>query len=670
MKRTCLMSVATVTLALLFCVPTSVRADDLLHVKLHYQVQPDSTTLHWEATDYAELTLKPGMSGSAFLGNAGVTLVVATAGQRQYLVDLTLTTLPPAAQVVTRQFVIDRQQDIEVGGLHYEIRYNSRVTISIHPYRGDLSCDFTHDEGARSVDEYLSDIPFHGAPSMINDTIVALGDELWYVDPSAHFELYFIPNTLGDFGWNLVRDFLEAEFNQFNNAFNLKRAQRINFFISPCKVPEISWMPNRDWAIHPTTFKAYGVFNRDNKSVAGVPVNLNYFYRYLGYAPMCLAEGAARAFEYDHYYAKKLKWRDQLPRPSEWWTNIKYKSYPDSGLYIAAGSFVQYILQQHGVQKWFQLYGIANDFNADSAFTGVYGTSFRKLEEEWLGYLDTLRVNPQEAMHHVGRSKVLGRHDESIALINVLVEVDKSDVSDALDQLALLYFLEGRYEETVETIERMTDRYRTADRIMQMRNSALFFDGKVDLARSRFAEHRKRDNLPALMHSAICLLSGWLELTEGNLERADSLFSLPERGTKGTAIDQVEMALHRAAIHRQDGRHEDADSLYIYTKSATQQLLQARPAAGDLYLRLSEAYIGLGQPDTALIYLDVAEFLEYRPYYVGRILVALGNAYDLLGMRDQATAFYREVMEVPTSYPARVEARKYLREPYQVTRSL
>jgi len=670
MKRTYLIPVAVVTLALLACVTVPVRADDLLRVKMHYQVQPDSTTGHWEATDYAELTLRAGMSGSAFLGNAGVTLVVATAGQRQYLVDLTLTTLPPAAQVVTRQFVIDRQQDIEVGGLHYEINYNSRVTISIHPYRGDLSCDFTHAEGARSVDEYLSDIPFHGAPSMVNDSTMALGDELWNVDPSAHFELYYVPNTLGDFGWNLVRDFLEAEFSEFDNAFNLKRAQRIHFFISPCKVPEISWLPNRDWAIHPTTFKAYGVFNRDNKSVGGVPVNLNYFYRYLGYAPLCLAEGTARAFEYDHYYAKKLKWRGHLPRPSEWWTNIKYKSYPDSGLYIAAGSFMKYVLQAHGVQKWHQLYSVANDFNADSAFTGVYGTSFRDLEEEWLGYLDTVRVNPREAMHHVGRAKVLGRNDESIELLNVLVDVDTTDVSEALDQLALLYFLEGRYEETVETTERMSDRYRTADRIMQMRNSALFFDGQVELARSHFREHRERENLPNLMHSAICLLSGWLELTEGNPERADSLFALPQRGTKGTAIDQVEMAIHRAAIFRQSGRHDEADSLYAYTRDATQQLLQARPAAGDLFLRLSEAYIGLGHPDTALIYLDVAEFLEYRPYYVGRILVALGNAYDLLDMRDQAIAFYREVMEVPTSYPARVEARKYLREPYQVNRSL
>ena len=83
-------------------------------------------------------------------------------------------------------------------------------------------------------------------------------------------------------------------------------------------MPEISWIPNRNWAINPTTFKAYAIFNRDHKDVSGIPTNMNHFYRYLGYAPMLLVEGAARGFEYDHYYAKKLMWRGHLPRLSEY----------------------------------------------------------------------------------------------------------------------------------------------------------------------------------------------------------------------------------------------------------------------------------------------------------------------------------------------------------------
>ena len=657
------------TFAVLLGPGPQAQADNLYYVKIHYQVQPDSTVDHWESIDYADLKLRPGMAGSAFVGNAGLTVIVATAGEQQFLVDLTLTTLPPMATVVTRQFVVDRDRDIEVTGLNYEIRYPARVMLTIHPHRGELECDFTTPDGARTVDEFVSDIPFHGAPSMINDTLVALDNELWFVDPSAHFEVYFVPNTLGDFAWNQVRNFLESEFQYFDNLFHLKRAQRIHFFISPCKVPEISWMPNRNWAIHPTTFKSYAVYNRDTKALSGVPSNLNYLYRYLGYAPLALAEGAARGWEYDHYYAKKLKWRGRLPRPSDWWPNIKYKSYPDSGLYIAAGSFVNYVIGTRGLQHFFKLYGIVNDFNADSAFAGVYGMGLRELEDEWLHYLDTVKVQAHIASRFVVRAKGLGRNEESIELLNLLLDLDTLNVGETLDQLGLLYFLEGRYEETVQTLKRLPSRYDNADRIKQMGNSALFFDGQVERARASFDEHLKQEKLQAIMHSAICLMYGWLEKTEGNFAKADSLLDLPQAGIKGATIDQIEIKLHKAAMRRSEGQHDEADSLYLYAQRITQRMLQQRPAAGDLYLRLGETYVGMGQADTALIYLDVAEFLEYRPYYVGRVLIAIGNAYDLLGMRDFALDFYREALEVPTSYPARVEARKYMREPYRVSRS-
>lgn len=663
---------AVFTLAGMLCAQAlgaTAQATDLYRLELQYEVRRDSTVDRWTTLDKAELELRAGMSGSAFLGDAGVTLVVATAGERQYLVDLTLTTLPPGASVVSRQFVLDRRQNIEVGGLHYEVRYPARVVVSIHPMQSELSCDFASADGARTVDEFVSDIPFHGAPSMINDTLPALDNDLWWVDPSAHFEIYYVPNTLGDFSWNLCRDFLEKEYQAFDNEFHLNRAQRVHFFLSPCKVPEISWVPHRNWAIFPTTFKAYAVFNRDTRDLSGVATNLNYLYRYLGYAPMCLAEGTARTFEFDHYYAKKLRWAGKLPRPSEWWPTLKYKSFPDSALYIACGSFVNYLMATEGLTKFYQLYAMANDFNADTVFPQVFNKSFRAIEDDWLKFVDTMRVQPQVTNQYIARAKALGRNEESIELLKVVLEVDTLERADVQDQLSLLYFLEGQYSDVVSTIDGMPDRYRTADRVIQMRSSALFFDGQVEAARKQLREHLQHQDLEKVMQSAVCLMYGWLELTEGNSSLADSVFSLPTAGIKGTALDQIEIALYRGGFRRSEGRHAEADSLYHQALFATQRLLEQRPGGGDLYLRLGEAYVGLGQPDTAMIYLDVAEFLEYRPYYVGRVLLAIANAYDLLGMRDHAVPLYRQVLETTTSYPARKQAKRFLREPFRVNRS-
>jgi tetratricopeptide (TPR) repeat protein len=641
---------------------------DLYFAKLYYQVQPDSLLDEWVDIDFAELPLRPGMSGDAFVGDAGVTLVLATAGADHYLVDFTLTTLPPAATVVSRQIVLQRGQPLEILNLTYERRMQARVRISFHPYRGESECDFGTAEGARTVDEFISDIPFHGAPSMLVDSIDLSGEQIWYADPSAHFELFYIPNSLGDFAWNRVRDFLERDFKDFDNTFHLSRAQRVNYFIAPCRVPEIAWVPNRSWAIMPTTFKAYAIFNRDEKATSGVSTNMNHFYRYLGYAPMALVEGAARGFEYDHYYAKKLAWLGRLPRPSEHWKTIDYKAYPDSGLYIASGSLVSYLIATEGMPEFYRFYGLVDDLNPDSATHEIYGRSLRELEDGWLHFLDTMRVHPHMVMHFVGRAKALGRNTESIELLEVLIEVDTVETADAKDELALLLFLEGRYDEAVEVIGTMPDRYRNADRIRQMRHSALFFGGHVDSARAGW-QGQLQDSVSSIFQSAISVMYGWLEMIEGNLELADSIFSERKTDFRGGVLDQIETDLRRATLLRTEGQTEEADSLVRLALGGTFELLRNRPGSGDLYLRVGEAYVQLGEPDTAFIYLDVAEFLEYRPYYVGRVLLAMGNAYDLLGMRDHAKLYYQRVLDSHTSYPARVEARRYLREPFRVNRT-
>lgn len=655
----------------MFCVllpAATVLADDLYLLKMTYEVHQDTTSDRWIAVDESELRLKPGMTGSAFVGDAGITIAVAAAGEMQYLVDFLLTTLPPAASVVSRQILLDRTRRIEIAGLTYKRVMPGRVLVNIRQIEGELECDFGSITGARNVDEFVSDIPLHGAPSMLDDSLGMLNDQMWYADPSAHFELYFIPNTLGDFAWNVLRDYVEKEFQVFNNVFNLNRSQKTHYFISPCKVPEIAWYPNRSWAINPTTFKAYALYNRTDRLISGIPTNLNHFYRYRGYAPLCLVEAAARGFEYDHYYAKKLQWRGHLPRPSEWWPTIKYKSYPDSGLYIAASSFVSYTIGRHGIPKFNHLYDIVHDLNADSAFQAVYGNSFRSLEDEWIKFLDTMKVDPHTTAYYISRAKVLGRNQETIELLNVLIDVDTMDVSRSKDDLALIYFLEGEYDHVIETISTMSNKYKTADRIIQMANSSLFFGGHLEAARAGFALHQK-DSLSTIMMSAVCLLSGWLERSEGNYDLADSLFGLVDSTLASTQVDQVEIDLHRGFMHRARGENDEADQFFERALRQTTALLVDRSGAGDLYLRVGEAYVGLGHSDTALTYLDVAEFMEYRPYYIGRILVAMGNAYDLLGMRDRALMYYQRAIDENTSYPARVEARRYISEPYKINRA-
>jgi tetratricopeptide (TPR) repeat protein len=121
-------------------------------------------------------------------------------------------------------------------------------------------------------------------------------------------------------------------------------------------------------------------------------------------------------------------------------------------------------------------------------------------------------------------------------------------------------------------------------------------------------------------------------------------------------------------MRRAAGNDAEADSLLRVALDQTLRVMQSRPGSADLYLRAGEAYVHMGVADTALVYLDVAEFLEYRPYYSSRVYVAIGNAYDLLGMRDFAVEYYRMALTEPTSFPSQVLARRYLKTPFKVDR--
>jgi len=317
-----------------------------------------------------------------------------------------------------------------------------------------------------------------------------------------------------------------------------------------------------------------------------------------------------------------------------------------------------------GLDKFYQLYVIADDFNADSAFKAVYGESFKGLQKEWSHFLDTVRIYPHIASYFVARSKMLGRNDESIELLKALIEVDTTDVDPYREDLALIYFLEGHYQESIDALNQLSDRPRRKLRSRHMRNNAFFFDGQVDSARANF-EQTIADSADIPGSVTAQLMYGWMEVTLGHYAHADTLLGLVTATAGPQSLDRLEANLQQAQIRRAEGDDAAADSLYHFVAGTSLNLVQDRSMAADLYLRAAEGYVGMGAADTALIYLEVADFLEYRPYYVGRIQIAYGQAYDLLGMRDRAMDYYRRVLKEKYSFPSTEAARKYMKSPFR-----
>jgi hypothetical protein len=57
----------------------------------------------------------------------------------------------------------------------------------------------------------------------------------------------------------------------------------------------------------------------------------------------------------------------------------------------------------------------------------------------------------------------------------------------------------------------------------------------------------------------------------------------------------------------------------------------------------------------------MAEFLEDRPLYQGRVFLALGKVYEKKGDLKRAGEYYNEVLGLPTGFEEKKEAEELLK---------
>jgi len=74
--------------------------------------------------------------------------------------------------------------------------------------------------------------------------------------------------------------------------------------------------------------------------------------------------------------------------------------------------------------------------------------------------------------------------------------------------------------------------------------------------------------------------------------------------------------------------------------------------------------LGLDDAANAYNHLQVALFLETRPFYQGLTTLLLGKTADVMGERELAREYYGQVLALPAAAYHQAEAQKYLDEPY------
>ncbi|MEW5796718.1 MAG: hypothetical protein AB1772_10215 [Candidatus Zixiibacteriota bacterium] len=483
------------------------------------------------------------------------------------------------------------------------------------------------------------------------------------VDPSAHMNIYYVPQTLGDFHWNAVKGMLEEEYDNFSRMVNFSMPGKFLLYLCPCKLSTVIWDDRYAMMIDPVRSTMHAVYAKDYNTVYPFLISQAAVYHNYGYAPAFLADGFANYLSFAIYDAKKLKKQGKLiPLDSLLDTYAYYQCDPLVSDRISA-TFVRYLIDQYQIGVFIDLYRKSDDLGLRGQIESTYGKSISTLESEWLRYLDTVRTTFDQAAYHAGlaetRLDYVTAHEYAGEMLRLAG--GRRDSLAALNMLSRTAFFAGDYYAATKRESEWLGLVDTlATEWMKLAGYHLM-NGDYDSASVSYDRAAALDSANSLIRFNQALH----RLCVGDTLGARKLFGdvIQSGASSGGMVESQVMLGH---LLLQTGAAADkSEALHHFNSvvsSLSRQDRRHNPSASQL-MWLGIAYAGLGDTGNADDYLRTALFLETRPFYQGMIRLWLGKVAEARGERAVARDYYQQVIAGSSAYYHQEEARRLLERP-------
>ncbi len=581
---------------------------------------------------------------SGFLANMSVELNVERTDSIHLIMKVFLTTVGSRPDSRTRRFNYELGLPAKIPNLRgkegatYEITFTPNRFVTLDA----VKCEYNH------------------------------RDSGWFsIDPTANFDLHYVKNSLGDYHWNKLKELLESEYRPFKSGFDITHPGKIHYYLNPCATPTIAWDPRFGFAIDPTRSQALGIYNHDYMAPAHLISILTQVMRVYGYAPPFLAEGISSYFYFFDFEAMSAV-HDSAIIPLK--TILTTQGYYNSDPILAtaeAGSFCRFLADTYGIDRFRSLYKSSDDLNIEEKIKEIYQADIDELESQWVKYL--LQLKPSKS-RFTKRARLEGAGnniDMAITVMQSALTWDSTfaDTLVTLAELAPYYSEAGEYDIALRTNKTL---FARADARNPKRT---FFLLRVGYLQSLLGDY---DGAAESYRSLKELDSSLIGASDFNLARLD-IFT----GDTVAAIDKLqelmdvtndqvlmaEAGITLGMLLGVPGKFNNpsgALEAFERAESSGRFIVKNSPGDGVSRYRLGVAYLGLGDNDSANDYLSLALFLEFRPRYLGRELVALGNLADIQGNRKLALEYYRRADSLDKSVPGKNASAVWLKKPFKL----
>ncbi len=511
----------------------------------------------------------------------------------------------------------------------------------------------------RAGSVYRIRMQFDSLGTLVSDCEYRFAGDDFRFDPSGDFDFYFIRQSLGDYRWNEIRDAFERDYDGLVERFQFSDRTKTNFYISPCRVPDVGWDPRWDNALDYARHSVFAHFTHGVNELHPEVVYMLRLMRVMGYSPAFLHEGMVASLNYAELPIKALAKSGQLPEIASLSISRDYRALDRNVSLGIAGSFVNFLLNTRGRGKLVNLYQESTDLTLPAVFERVYNEPLANVEAEWRQYVDTVSFTYGALSFFASRAQMFMKTTEILPYARTAFD-ELKDTAWAPRMLSSLYYTFGEFEKAAEFIKPSASGSESDLGTRIYYANLLLSAGKVDEAAAIFAPIAEGDSVA---NQATAKLAQ-IEQFRGNVKRAMELMQAVRKATRTPGL-QIDYDLVIGDLYFALGRKDSASAYFQLALDNSKVLLAANNDNPLQYLRVGKAALRLGSIDVALEHLEMALFLEERMFYVGQILLAMGQAKDLKKDRKGAKEEYQEVLRLPTAYLDRHLAQDYLKTPFK-----
>lgn len=214
---------------------------------------------------------------------------------------------------------------------------------------------------------------------------------------SDHYDFFFFPDSLAEKEIDKIVQIQEEAYAKILKFLNVENNQRIKYFLYPTnKIKGELTGDDGNGHAERETFEVHAVYNEDTKCI-GAHEDTHLLSTPLGLPPQLLREGLAEHLSGSWHNMSHDKWAVQFLNEnkvsdlSKMIDDEEWYEWDDRIAYPIAGSFITYLINKLGQEKFLELYkSLSRDFDVQKntlLFEKITNTTITDAQAQWQNYL-------------------------------------------------------------------------------------------------------------------------------------------------------------------------------------------------------------------------------------------------------------------------------------------